>query len=231
MQRAADELVASPPPAHHLNPNLTGVFAMPQLQSARPRAWRHANRRAVTPASTVLFDLPAKEGALMASSTRRSRISASSRAGAAGEQVAAAAIMPANHDQHLSAACDRSSGHRRTHGLEEGPVIGRELHRAARDVAAHLGPVDQQPGRSPARNRHSVSAACTLNPPRASGELIPCRKTSREVLEGSDFLTTALGRRGLREGHADIGNRIGVFSILSTMHTPSNSVGPTRPMH
>ncbi|HRQ66185.1 MAG TPA: 3-hydroxyacyl-CoA dehydrogenase/enoyl-CoA hydratase family protein [Xanthomonadaceae bacterium] len=62
-----------------------------------------------------------------------------------------------------------------------------------------------------------------FNPPRYMhlAELIPCEKTSPEVLEQLEaFLTTALGKGVVyaKDTPNFIGNRIGVFSMLSTMH-------------
>jgi 3-hydroxyacyl-CoA dehydrogenase len=62
-----------------------------------------------------------------------------------------------------------------------------------------------------------------FNPPRYMhlAELIPCDKTSPEVLEQLEaFLTTALGKGVVyaKDTPNFIGNRIGVFSMLSTMH-------------
>jgi 3-hydroxyacyl-CoA dehydrogenase len=62
-----------------------------------------------------------------------------------------------------------------------------------------------------------------FNPPRYMhlAELIPARGTDKAVLEGLEtFLTTTLGKGVVhaRDTPNFIGNRIGVFSILSTLH-------------
>ncbi|HEX5693973.1 MAG TPA: 3-hydroxyacyl-CoA dehydrogenase/enoyl-CoA hydratase family protein, partial [Arenimonas sp.] len=62
-----------------------------------------------------------------------------------------------------------------------------------------------------------------FNPPRYMhlAELIPCAKTDREVLEGlEEFLVTTLGKGVVyaKDTPNFIGNRIGVFSILATLH-------------
>jgi 3-hydroxyacyl-CoA dehydrogenase len=62
-----------------------------------------------------------------------------------------------------------------------------------------------------------------FNPPRYMHlvELIPCAKTSPDVLAGLEaFLTTTLGKGVViaRDTPNFIGNRVGVFSMLATMH-------------
>ncbi|HET7843842.1 MAG TPA: 3-hydroxyacyl-CoA dehydrogenase/enoyl-CoA hydratase family protein, partial [Xanthomonadales bacterium] len=62
-----------------------------------------------------------------------------------------------------------------------------------------------------------------FNPPRYMhlAELIPCKDTKPEVLDALEtFLATTLGKGVVRAKDTPnfIGNRIGVFSILSTMH-------------
>jgi 3-hydroxyacyl-CoA dehydrogenase len=62
-----------------------------------------------------------------------------------------------------------------------------------------------------------------FNPPRYMhlAELIPCAKTDAHVLEGLEsFLVTTLGKGVVyaKDTPNFIGNRIGVFSILSTLH-------------
>ena len=70
---------------------------------------------------------------------------------------------------------------------------------------------------------HRFCGVHFFNPPRYMHlvELIPCAKTDPAVLEGLEsFLTTALGKGVIyaRDTPNFIGNRIGVFSMLATMH-------------
>src|SRR3546814_6980841 len=70
-----------------------------------------------------------------------------------------------------------------------------------------------------------------FNPPRYMhlAELIPAKGTDKAVLEGLEtFLTTTLGKGVVyaRDTPNFIGNRIGAFSILSTIHhTAENGMG------
>jgi 3-hydroxyacyl-CoA dehydrogenase len=70
---------------------------------------------------------------------------------------------------------------------------------------------------------HRFCGVHFFNPPRYMhlAELIPCANTDREVLEGLEsFLVTSLGKGVVyaKDTPNFIGNRIGVFSILSTLH-------------
>jgi len=66
-------------------------------------------------------------------------------------------------------------------------------------------------------------------------ELIPCARTDRDVLEGLEaFLTTTLGKGVVyaKDTPNFIGNRIGVFSMLATMHhTEQFKLGYDLSMH
>ncbi|HVI60228.1 MAG TPA: 3-hydroxyacyl-CoA dehydrogenase/enoyl-CoA hydratase family protein [Luteimonas sp.] len=75
----------------------------------------------------------------------------------------------------------------------------------------------------PAKLRHRFCGVHFFNPPRYMhlAELIPARSTDKAVLQGLEaFLTTTLGKGVVyaRDTPNFIGNRIGVFSILSTIH-------------
>ncbi len=70
---------------------------------------------------------------------------------------------------------------------------------------------------------HRFCGVHFFNPPRYMhlAELIPCAKTDAAVLEGLEsFLVTTLGKGVVyaKDTPNFIGNRIGVFSILSTLH-------------
>ena len=75
----------------------------------------------------------------------------------------------------------------------------------------------------PEQLRHRFCGVHFFNPPRYMhlAELIPARTTDPGVLDALEtFLTTALGKGVVRAKDTPnfIGNRIGVFSILATMH-------------
>jgi len=75
----------------------------------------------------------------------------------------------------------------------------------------------------PEEMRHRFCGVHFFNPPRYMhlAELIPSRHTEAWVMEGLEsFLVTALGKGVViaRDTPNFIGNRIGVFSILATMH-------------
>ncbi|HEY9400788.1 MAG TPA: 3-hydroxyacyl-CoA dehydrogenase/enoyl-CoA hydratase family protein, partial [Luteimonas sp.] len=75
----------------------------------------------------------------------------------------------------------------------------------------------------PEQLRHRFCGVHFFNPPRYMhlAELIPARTTDPAVLDGLEsFLTTVLGKGVVRAKDTPnfIGNRIGVFSILATMH-------------
>ena len=75
----------------------------------------------------------------------------------------------------------------------------------------------------PEQLRHRFCGVHFFNPPRYMhlAELIPARTTDPAVLDALEtFLTTALGKGVVRAKDTPnfIGNRIGVFSILATMH-------------
>jgi 3-hydroxyacyl-CoA dehydrogenase len=75
----------------------------------------------------------------------------------------------------------------------------------------------------PEELRHRFCGVHFFNPPRYMhlAELIPASTTDKEVLEGLEtFLTTTLGKGVVyaKDTPNFIGNRIGVFSILATIH-------------
>src|SRR5690606_7288550 len=80
----------------------------------------------------------------------------------------------------------------------------------------------------PEQLRHRLCGVHFFNPPRYMhlAELIPARTTDKAVLQRLEtFLTTTLGKGVVyaRDTPNFIGNRIGVFSILSTIHHTQES--------
>jgi 3-hydroxyacyl-CoA dehydrogenase len=178
---------------------------------------------------TLLFDLPAKEGPLNGIVDKAiANLAKLSPAPLAGRSKAAA-ITAANYDQHLEwlrdcdliieaiaermdwkkALYDRIEAYVAPHAIVASNTSGLSINSLADALPASL--------------HERFCGVHFFNPPRYMhlAELIPCRKTSREVLEGLEtFLVTTLGKGVVyaKDTPNFIGNRIGVFSILSTLH-------------
>ncbi|MFN7212620.1 MAG: 3-hydroxyacyl-CoA dehydrogenase family protein, partial [Lysobacteraceae bacterium] len=178
---------------------------------------------------TLLFDLPAKEGdkngIVQKAIANLGKLSPAPLA-AKGK---AAAIIPANYEQHLAllADCDLI-----IEAIAEKMEWKKDLYeKIAPHVAPHAIVASNTSGLSinglaeamPAAVRPRFCGVHFFNPPRYMhlAELIPCKGTEAGVLEGLEtFLTTTLGK-GVVYGKDTpnfIGNRIGVFSILAGMH-------------
>ncbi len=186
---------------------------------------------------TILFDLPAKEGApngiVDKAIANLGKLSPSPLA----SKSLAAAITPANYDQHLhlltgcdliieaiaermdwkKALYDRIEAHVAPHAILASNTSGLSINGLAEVLPESL--------------HHRFCGVHFFNPPRYMhlAELIPCAKTDREVLEGLEtFLVTTLGKGVVyaKDTPNFIGNRIGVFSILSTLHhTAASGLG------
>jgi 3-hydroxyacyl-CoA dehydrogenase len=186
---------------------------------------------------TVLFDLPAKEGpksgiALKAIANLQKLSPAPlAEAGLGG------AIVPANYDDDLE----------QLRGVDF--VIEAIAERMDwkldlfRKIAGHLSPtaiiasntsglsVNTLAEALPEEMRHRFSGVHFFNPPRYMHlvELVPTRFTNPAVIEGLEaFLTTIVGKGVVvaKDTPNFIGNRIGVFSLLSTMyHTEQFKLG------
>ena len=178
---------------------------------------------------TVLFDRPAKEGAPTGVVDKAiANLGKLSPAPLASKSLAGA-ITPANYDQHLDLLkqCDLV-----IEAIAERMDWKKDLYdKIENHIAPHAIVASNTSGLSinslaealPEALHTRFCGVHFFNPPRYMhlAELIPCRKTSREVLEGLEtFLTTTLGKGVVyaKDTPNFIGNRIGVFSILSTMH-------------
>ncbi|MFC4727506.1 3-hydroxyacyl-CoA dehydrogenase/enoyl-CoA hydratase family protein [Coralloluteibacterium thermophilus] len=178
---------------------------------------------------TILFDLPAKEGnpngVVEKAIAGLAKLSPSPLA----HKDLARRIVPANYDQHLDllAGCDLV-----IEAIAERMDWKKALYeRIENHVAPHavlatntsgLG-IDELAKVLPEALRARFCGVHFFNPPRYMhlAELIPGSATSREVLEGLEaFLVTTLGKGVVyaRDTPNFIGNRIGVFSMLSAMH-------------
>ncbi len=183
---------------------------------------------------TVLFDLPAKEASAFDESCNGIVLKAIANLGKLSPAPLASksladAIMPANYDNGLELlrGCDLI-----IEAIAERMDWKQDLYRKiAPFVPAHtvlasntsgLG-INQLAEVLPEELRHRFCGVHFFNPPRYMhlAELIAARSTDPAVLDGLEtFLTTTLGKGVVRAKDTPnfIGNRIGVFSILATMH-------------
>ena len=177
----------------------------------------------------LLFDLPMKggdpNGIVLKAIANLAKLSPAPLAA----KDRAAAIVPANYDQHLYLLqdCDLI-----VEAIAERLDWKKDLYaKIAPHVASHAILASNTSGLSINALADVLDEAlherfCGLhffNPPRYMhlAELIPCSKTSPEVLDNLEtFLTSTLGKGVVRAKDTPnfIGNRIGVFSMLSTMH-------------
>src|SRR5690348_13705798 len=178
---------------------------------------------------TVLFDLPAKEGdpngIVLKAIENLKKLSPAPLA----DKSRAASIIPANYDQHLPLLTDCDLV---IEAIAERLDWKRDLYsKIAPFVGPHAVLASNTSGLSinaladvlDEKLHHRFCGVHFFNPPRYMhlAELIPCAKTDATVLEGLEaFLTTALGKGVVyaKDTPNFIGNRIGVFSILSTLH-------------
>ncbi len=178
---------------------------------------------------TVLFDLPAKDGDPNGVVTKAIANLAKLSPSPLASKSLASAIIPANYDDGLELlrGCDLV-----IEAIAERMDWKQDLYqKIAPFVADHavlasntsgLG-INALAGVLPEQLRHRFCGVHFFNPPRYMhlAELIPARGTDRAVLEGLEtFLTTTLGKGVVyaRDTPNFIGNRIGVFSILATIH-------------
>ncbi|WP_290890258.1 3-hydroxyacyl-CoA dehydrogenase/enoyl-CoA hydratase family protein [Arenimonas sp.] len=178
---------------------------------------------------TILFDLPAKEGPPNGIVDKAIANLGKLSPAPFASKSKAAAITPANYDQHLDllkdcdliieaiaermdwkkALYDRIEAYVAPHAILASNTSGLSINGLAEVLPESL---------------HSrFCGVHFFNPPRYMhlAELIPCAKTEKEVLEGLEtFLVTTLGKGVVyaKDTPNFIGNRIGVFSILSTLH-------------
>jgi len=178
---------------------------------------------------TVLFDLPAKDGdpdgIVLKAIANLGKLSPAPLA----SKALAGAIVPANYETGLELlrGCDLV-----IEAIAERMDWKQDLYRKiASFVPAHAVLASNTSGLGinaladvlPAELRHRFCGVHFFNPPRYMhlAELIPAKTTDASVLEGLEtFLTTTLGKGVVyaRDTPNFIGNRIGVFSILATMH-------------
>ena len=178
---------------------------------------------------TVLFDLAAKEGhpdgVVLKAIANLGKLSPAPLA----SKALAEAITPANYDSGLDQLrdCDLI-----IEAIAERMDWKQDLYRKiAPFVPAHAVLASNTSGLGinalasvlPEEMRHRFCGVHFFNPPRYMhlAELIPATTTDAAVLEGLEtFLVTQLGKGVVyaKDTPNFIGNRIGVFSILSVIH-------------
>ena len=178
---------------------------------------------------TVLFDLAAKEGdpdgIVLKAIDHLGKLSPAPLA----TKSLATAIVPANYDGGLEllGGCDLV-----IEAIAERMDWKQDLYRRiAPFVPSHTVLASNTSGLGinalaevlPEQLRHRFCGVHFFNPPRYMhlAELIPARTTDKAVLEGLEaFLVTQLGKGVVHAKDTPnfIGNRIGVFSILATIH-------------
>ncbi|PBJ83020.1 3-hydroxyacyl-CoA dehydrogenase [Lysobacteraceae bacterium NML93-0399] len=183
---------------------------------------------------TVLFDLPAKEGDKDGVVRKALANLAKLNPAPLASKSLAQAIVPANYETGLAEleSCDLI-----IEAIAEKMDWKQDLYRKiAPHVPAHAVLASNTSGLGinaladvlPEELRHRFCGVHFFNPPRYMhlAELIPARTTDKAVLEGLEtFLTTQLGKGVVyaKDTPNFIGNRIGVFSILSTIHHTQES--------
>ncbi len=178
---------------------------------------------------TVLFDLPAREGPADGIVLKAVGNLAKLSPAPLASKSLAASITPANYDTGLEQLrdCDLI-----IEAIAERMDWKQDLYRKiapfVNDTAvlasntSGLG-INALAGVLPEQLRHRFCGVHFFNPPRYMhlAELIPADTTDKAVLEGLEtFLTTQLGKGVVyaKDTPNFIGNRIGVFSILSVIH-------------
>ncbi len=178
--------------------------------------------------STVLFDLPAKEGNKSGIVTKAidglKKLQPSPLAG----RETTAFMRAANYDEHLSllAECDLV-----IEAIAERMDWKADLYRR---VAPHLGSrailasntsglsINELAGALPPELRPRFCGVHFFNPPRYMRlvEIIPCKDSRPAMLDDLErFLVTTLGKGVIRAKDTPnfVANRVGVFSMLATI--------------
>jgi len=186
---------------------------------------------------TVLFDLPAKEGPKSGIALKAiDNLKKLSPAPLADKNLTAA-IIPANYDEDMEHLKDvdlviEAIAEKMDWKLDLYTKIAPHLSKTAIIASNTSGlSINGLAEALPEDMRHRFSGVHFFNPPRYMHlvELIPTRLTDKNVLDGLEaFLTTTVGKGVViaKDTPNFIGNRIGVFSMLSTMyHTEQFKLG------
>ena len=178
---------------------------------------------------TVLFDLAAKEGPKSGIALKAIEHLKKLSPAPLADAGLAAAIIPANYDEDMDQLKDVDLV---IEAIAERMDWKLDLYKK---IAPHVSPTavlaSNTSGLSinglaealPEEMRHRFCGVHFFNPPRYMHlvEVIPTRLTDPKVVEGLEaFLVTTVGKGVViaRDTPNFIGNRIGVFSMLATMH-------------
>ncbi|MGH8041017.1 MAG: 3-hydroxyacyl-CoA dehydrogenase/enoyl-CoA hydratase family protein [Rudaea sp.] len=178
---------------------------------------------------TVLFDLTAKDGdpngIVLKAIDNLKKLSPAPLA----DKALAGAIVPANYDQNLERlkGCDliieaiaEKLDWKRDLYAKIAPFVGPDTILASNTSGLSINSLADVLDKS---LHHRFAGVHFFNPPRYMHlvEVIPCAATDAAVQANLEaFLTTTLGKGVIfaRDTPNFIGNRIGVFSMLATMH-------------
>src|ERR1700744_3036439 len=178
---------------------------------------------------TVLFDLAAKEGPKSGIALKAIENLKKLSPAPLADKNLAAAIIPANYDEDMAHLKDvdlviEAIAEKMDWKLDLYTKIAPHLSKTAIIASNTSGlSINGLAEALPEDMRHRFSGVHFFNPPRYMHlvELIPTRLTDKNVLDGLEaFLTTTVGKGVViaKDTPNFIGNRIGVFSMLSTMH-------------
>ena len=186
---------------------------------------------------TVLFDLPSKEGPKSGIALKAIANLAKLSPAPLADKNFAAAIIPANYDEHLDHLKDvdlviEAIAERMDWKLDLYKKIAPHVSATAVLASNTSGlSINGLAEALPEQLRHRFTGVHFFNPPRYMHlvEVIPTRLTDPAVVEGLEaFLTTTLGKGVViaKDTPNFIGNRIGVFSMLAAMyHTEQFKLG------
>jgi 3-hydroxyacyl-CoA dehydrogenase len=186
---------------------------------------------------TLLFDLPAKEGPRSGIALKAIANLAKLSPAPLADKNFAAAITPANYDEHLDHLKDvdlviEAIAERMDWKLDLYKKIAPHVSATAVLASNTSGlSINGLAEALPEELRHRFTGVHFFNPPRYMHlvEVIPTRLTDPAVVDGLEaFLTTTLGKGVViaKDTPNFIGNRIGVFSMLAGMyHTEQFKLG------
>ncbi|MDR4521286.1 MAG: 3-hydroxyacyl-CoA dehydrogenase NAD-binding domain-containing protein [Nitrosomonas sp.] len=178
---------------------------------------------------TLLFELPADGEDVNAHAAKAIEKLKKLEPSPLSVKARAAFIQPANYDQHLEklGACDvvieaiaERMDLKRALYEKIAPFLGEQTIFASNTSGLSINSLAQA---FPEALRHRFCGIHFFNPPRYMHlvELIPCAQSDAKMLDHLEaFLVTSLGKGVIRAKDTPnfIANRIGVFSLLATMH-------------